>query len=279
MRSSSGKLAALALALAPVFFFAAPFALGQNTVHTAARQVIPDGTVYTDSTAGTNVTRWYVTTLQAGRSYVAEAMYTNEGYQTNEIWIEPFAMDGASAAVANWVCGSGTGAPGLALATVGGGGARCSIYPYLTTSAIDVKFQVYSQRQHPTPQPGACLDCVFQFRVRETTILTRWSVNGYNMFLALHNADTIANAFGVVLLYPDAPANPADLVTSSSFVVPTQASTQLVYPSLSLNPNHGSAHILATVTDLDVQSYAFSTTANNFNVFAVHRPNRRGGED
>ena len=262
--------------LVPILLSAAIPAIAQNTVHTGARLVVPDGTLYTDNTLGPSV-RWFSTNVHAGHSYVVEAFNSDDGLPTNAIQIALYENDGSTNfSVANTSgCGGATAGPSLSGSTDQvSDGTRCFLSPGIAGFPFRVvKIKASQADQGPPATGAACQSCKFRIRIRETTILSRWSVNGYNMFVAIHNPDNFFALTATVLYYPDNPVDANDFVASDTITLTRFGTIQFVRNSLSLTPNHGSLHILIQGVDADVQTYAYSTTAGTFNVFTPFRPN------
>jgi len=268
-------------------------ALAGNTTPGAAQMLVPDGSQYTED-LGTGTVHWFSTVLEGGHSYAVEVYNTSDPLAKNTTGVDLWEANGTtpflveSGGVNTGSCTINASASPSLEATAAGisgpgtDGTRCLIYPLLDNSARNrvVRIRIYDPESLGATA-AACQNCTARIRVRETTIVSRWSVNGYNMFVAVHNESDVP-ARGAVVYYADTPAGPASTVAVDSISLTGLGSVQFVHDSLSLNPNHGSVHVLVYGTgafgavELDVQTYAFSTTANNFNVFVAHRPNHGG---
>ena len=266
--------------LALVLFLAAAAAVAQNSVHTGARLLVPDGSLYSDDTSGPNP-RWFATTVEAGRSYAVEAYNSTDGLTVNKLKVELFENDGSTDfSDTNFTsCTGARGAPALEASSLGGtDGARCMTTPTFSLASRVLKIKVSNPDQGPPANANECLSCNFRIRVRETTILSRWSVNGYNMFVAIHNPSGVTSTGGFVIYFADDATSAVDSVAIDGFTLNVLRTLQFTHAASSISPNHGSLHIvtLSGSTDLDVQTYAYSVTANNFNVFVPSRPNHGG---
>jgi hypothetical protein len=239
-----------------------------NVAVGSARVIPPDGTSYQDATAG----GWFIARLEAGKSYVVEALASDNDGNTNQVVLALFESDGVTPwDTANFgTCGLEQMAPALQ-ATGTGDGDRCAVAPALSnaTSTRSLAFQVTGQ----TP---------YRVRVRETTVYSRWTVNGYNMFIPLHNTGAFTIR-GVVLYYPEsasADVGAADFVAFDNFALGARSSTQLVRNSGSLPPNRGTLRVLLVFasppgggTHLHMQTYAFNTAAGQYLFFAPEHIN------
>jgi hypothetical protein len=239
-----------------------------NTVVGNARVLIPDGTSYFDATAS----GWFIARLEAGKSYVVEAEASDNDGGVNAVDLNLFESDGTTAwDVANFqTCGLDQRAPALQ-ATGNVDGARCAVGPALSnaTSTRPMAFQVTGQ----TP---------YHVRIRETTVYSRWTVNGYNMFIPLHNSGAFA-VDGFVLYYPEngaANVGAGDYVSFDNFHLGARSSTQFSHASGSLTPNRGTMRVLLLFdpplvggTHVHVQAYAFNPAVGNYLFFVPEHIN------
>ena len=281
MNSTARIVRAACLALGIVAAFAAS-GLAQNSTADGARVLVGDGSVITDS-MGTSP-KWFAAILEGGHSYAVEVVDTIDGLGNNHPVVDLWEADGTTSffTTNTGACGTpGSAGPGLEGAVPGGAdGVRCLFYPALDNGAVTrvVKIRVRDPLQG---MAGGCQNCSVRVRIRETTISSRWSVNGYDMFVALHNNSTVPMA-GQVLYYGDAPAGPASTVAVDGFTLGRLGSQQFVRSSLTLNPNHGSVHVILSGSavnggvDCTVQTYAYSVTQGTFNTFTPEKLNHGG---
>jgi hypothetical protein len=261
-------------------FAAAGAAFAQNNVHTGARVIIPDGLMLTDS-ANVGGDRWYATVVEGGHSYAIEVFNITDGLTNNHATVSLYENDGVTNFLAanTGACNTNNqAAPSLEGSNGQSDGVRCLVIPALNNATPNRILKI-----HILDAGGvsACSNCLHRIRVRETTVLSRWTVNGYNMYVAVHNP-SIVPLTGTVLYYGDSPAGPMDYVAADNFSLVGLGSVQFVHSNLTLNPNHGSVHVLVYATgiyggvDTSVQTYAFNTAANNYLFFVPDRLNHGG---
>jgi hypothetical protein len=240
-----------------------------NTILDAARVLIPDGTSYSDTTAN----GWFIARLEADKSYVVEAMASDNDGNNNFVDLSLFESDGTtpwgSANFQNCGVTMDQRAPALQ-ATESFDGSRCAVGPELNNavSTRPLAFRVTGR----TP---------YHLRVRETTVYSRWTTNSYNMFIPLHNTGGFAMS-GFVLYYPE--SGPTDVgaqgyVTFDNFSLGARSSTQFVHNNGTLSPNRGQLRVLllgglnSGGTHDHMQAYAFNLAVGNYLFFAPEHVN------
>jgi hypothetical protein len=117
-------------------------------------------------------------------------------------------------------------------------------------------------------------------RMRETTVYGRYTVNGYNMYVAVHNpsAEPVA---GWVLYWPENATNTSTGYAGfESFSLTGYGSTQFVRAAGAFTApgNRGQVRIYMTSgTDVHVQLCALNTGSNNYLFFTPSRTNNGSG--
>jgi hypothetical protein len=243
-----------------------------NTSAANARVIPPDGTSLYDSFTD-GATQWFTTRVEAGKSYVVEALDPYEDLGGNSIGdVAIFEADGTTPMTNAWVnCSSYSGnlAPATAPPSleVGNDGRRCIVRPF-TAGNPPPKNITIRVTEDFGPQ--------FQIRMRESTIYGRWTVNGYDMHVEIQN--TSAQEVDVeTLLYSDA----GDLVGFNFFEIPAYGSSKVVYPHNSINPNRGTLRVIADAFgntvfvpgQVNLQTYAYNTGSGTYLFFTPWRIN------
>jgi hypothetical protein len=237
-----------------------------NTSAALARTLIPDGTSYFDSFSD-GATQWFTARVENGKSYVVEAINPFDDLNFNQISsVGIFESDGTTPMTNAQVnCGTAAVAPSLEVSL---DGIRCVVRPFVG-SGFPPKNITISVTQ--------AFGSSFQVRMRESTIYSRWTVNGYDMHVELQNTGAnTANA--QVCLYGD--AGGGDILACSPFDIPGHGSTKIVYPSLSISPNRGGLRVgaspIGTVFvpgQVNLQTYAFNTGTGTYLFFTPEKIN------
>ena len=240
-----------------------------NTTVFTARVLVPDGTSVADDFSAGNV-KWFVFQADRGKSYLVEAIDTTSDQSSNSLSLALFEGDGTTSLDANEssICGRDRWAPGLnGQNSPGSDGDRCNAFLYANANPTPF---ITIQVTRGVSNGG------YRIRVRENTIAGRWSTNGYNMFVGLQNL-TAKVVYGFVLYYPTNAFSVTHLVLMESFTLDPYASVQFVQSSGTLSSGRGLCRVvILSGTDLNGQMYAYSPTANNFNVFTTEKPNHGG---
>ena len=240
-----------------------------NTTVSTARVLVPDGTSVADDFSAGNI-KWFVFQADRGKSYLVEVIDTTHDETLNSLSLALFEGDGTTSLSDNEsaTCGRDAWAPGMnGQNTAGAGdGQRCNVLLYANSN--------------PTPfvtiRVTSGVSSGYKIRVRENTIAGRWSTNGYNMFVALQNL-AASPVLGFVLYYPAGASSVTDLVHTDEFILNPYGSVQFVQSSGTLSSGRGLCRVvIQSGTDVNVQMYAFSPTANNFNAFTTEKPNHGG---
>ncbi len=242
-----------------------------NTTVGNARILVPDGTSYYDATSN----GWFIARLEAGKSYVVESENSDNDGGNNITFLSLFESDGTTPwANANFeTCGPEMDSMAPSLEAAGGGdGARCSVGPQINVAAPSTR--VIAIQVGGTPP--------YHVRVRETTVYSRWTTNGYNMYVALHNSNA-SQINGVALYYPENGATdnaPNSFNGFNNFQLGARSSTQFVRASGSTGPTlRGQMRILLFFsglpggTHVHVQTYAYNTAAGQYLMFTPEHIN------
>ncbi len=239
-----------------------------NIAVAAARVLIPDGTSVGDDYAAGD-TKWFVFQADRGKAYLIEVMDSVGDQGQNSSNIAVFESDGTTTLDTNEIlnCGLDAESPGMnGPASPGTDGKRCAAYLFANSDPIPF-ITISVTKSHASS---------FKIRVRENNIVGRWSTNGYNMFVALQNSSA-GTAGGYVLYYPSSAAGAGDFVAFDSFSLMPYGSVQFTRPAGALSSGRGLCRVAVfDGTDVNVQMYAFSPGANNFNFFATEKPNHGG---
>ena len=253
--------------LTGLFVLTAAVCTANSTVSTA-RVMVPDGTSITDD-FNAATTKWFVFQPDRGKSYLIEVLDTVDDQSTNSLSLAVFEGDGTTSLGDNesLFCNVEAIAPSLnGQAAPGSDGHRCAVY--LLANNNPTPFVTI--RVSKNSSIGG-----FKLRVRENDVIGRWSTNGYNMFVALQNA-TASLVSGFVFYYPST-ATGVTGVFLDNFNIQPYGSVQLVHNSGTFSSERGLCRVaLINGTDVNVQMYAFSPSANNFNVFTTEKPNHGG---
>jgi hypothetical protein len=244
-----------------------------NTSAANARTIIPDGTSYSDNFAdGAN--QWFTARVENGKSYVVEAIDPYDDLGANAIDLAIFESDGTTPMTNAQVYCSTTIDRTAALAApsleVSDDGDRCIVRPFVG-SAFPPK--------NITIRVTQSVGTVFQVRMRESTIYSRWTVNGYDMHVELQN-NSAEEADAQVCLYGDAGGGDPVQVCSS-FQIPGHGSTKIVYPHNGINPNRGGLRVGAAASttavfvpgQVNLQTYAYNTGPGTYLFFTPQRAN------
>jgi hypothetical protein len=248
-----------------------------NTSAANARVIIPDGTSLIDAFSD-GVDQWFIARLEGGKSYVLEAIdpygdLTSNAIGTLSVW----ESDGTTPVTNTSVtCGVGASvvAPSL---EVDQDGIRCVIVPFVGAAfpPKNVAFRVQ--------QGGGSL---FHIRLRESTIFSRWTVNGYDMHIELQNT-TADQADVQVCLFGDTGGSGTPVVGCDSLAIPGWGSAKLVKPAGSIAPNRGTLRVIGSTAggnyvpgQINLQTYAYNPAVGNYLFFVSEKVNDgRGAND
>ncbi len=236
-----------------------------NDVAGNARTLIPDGTSYSDF-QGATAGKWFVANVEHGKSYVLEMHDPYGDLGNNCTSVTVYDSDGVTTPPASTELdyNASTIAPSMEVSV---DGTRVAIRPDLSAGTFRTYYFKVTQ---------CATGDTFKIRLREATIYSRWTVNSYNMFVALQN--TTATDVQVQVLYYD---DTGSLVTfDSGIVVPAFGATQLQHPLNTLNPNHGALRVQwwgvgagLVPGAINVQTYAFNVAAGVYLDFVAERVN------
>ena len=188
----AGVIAALGLAAMPA---QAQSVSPANLTVGTARVIVPDGSSLKQAVGGVGETRWFVFGVEPGKTYAVEVVDTDDDTVVNDIGtLNVFAADGTTTppVETNVDCTMNTRAPSLEVAA---DGKRCIVRTFPPSPGnMQNKRGLYAA-------VGGVTGSSFQIRVRESTIYSRWTTNGYDFHVELQN--TTADSICVqVALYP-----------------------------------------------------------------------------
>jgi len=244
-----------------------------NVTPDAAMQMIPDGSSIVQTTGALD-TRWYAARVEAGKSYVVEAMHSGRPRTGDDISMDLWENDGITSWQEFSSCDAVTNSAPPSMQASGAGetlddGKRCAVAVYTDSVAKLLLVKVTNTFASP-----------LMVRIRETTVYGRYTVNSYNMFVAIHNPSS-TQVTGFVLYYPENTTNTASsYVAYESFVLGGYGSTQFARPqnAFAAPGNRGQVRIYTYQgTDVHVQLYAFNPSANNYLFFTPQRANNGNG--
>lgn len=245
-----------------------------NVTPDAAVQLVPDGSSVTQTVAADD-TRWYAVRVEAGKGYLVEAMHSGRSRQVNDIYMDLWENDGTTPWSDFSSCDAATNSapPSMQASSAGESledGKRCAVAVYTASTAKLLLIRMTGTYAAP-----------LMVRVRENTIYGRYTVNGYNMYVAIHNPSSTPVS-GFVLYFPENATNTATSFGSTydTFDVGGYGSVQFSRPadSLAAPANRGQVRIYTwRGSDVHVQLYAFNSGANNYLFFTPQRTNNGNG--
>ncbi len=251
-----------------------------NTTAANARVIVPDGTslLQADSTG----TRWFVFGVEPGKTYAVEVVDPASDLVANTIGSVTLSNgSGSPPPEANVDCTANTRAPALEVAS---DGIRC-IVQTLTPAPGNTqnKRGVYVAVASVTGPS-------FQIRVRESTIYSRWTTNGYDFHVELQN--TTADSVCVqVTFYPNAGDAYAGTWSGglsspplAALTIPPFGANKYVLPNGTLvgtaNDNRGTMRLGACNTPVNfvpsaihVSTFAYNPVTDKFLYFFVNTAN------
>jgi hypothetical protein len=238
-----------------------------------ARVLIPDGTSVSDA-LGEAAEKWYVATIEQGKSYVLEAMDPYGDLGNNCVLLTVYDSDAVTTPPANAQIdpNANTIAPSM---EVNFDGARVAIRSSIGSAFALTRVLYFSVIQCATGD-------TFKIRLREATVYSRWTVNSYNMFVALQNTTTTAVRVQVIY-YDDTGANggsTGDVVTADVVTVPAMGAAQVSHAANSLSPNRGALRVQWSGQGsglvpgaVNVQTYALNVATGVYLDFLAERVN------
>jgi len=214
---------------------------------------------------GIDTIEWFGATLESGKSYILESFAPNRRISDGGFGLPGlYNSDGVTPATGlDLNCAMNGYSPAYPFSI----GLRCSLRPADSLGLKELRISLFGQLTQ------------FRIRLRETTIYSRWSTNGYNMYVALQNTSGQPAEVAVMLL--DDAGGPFPVpVQTSNVSLPAYGSTQLVFPAGSLTPNRGTLRVLAGPPtfalmpgQVNVQAYAFNPAAGTYLFFNTERMN------
>jgi hypothetical protein len=192
-----------------------------NTTNATARHLIPDGSWEQDEVDSTNTQAWFSFPIYYEHTYVIEVLvpynYNAATYNVPDLDFIVYENDGTTAFPTLYQRDT---QPNLSEQGYGGGQRRA-----LSNFGSDrfVHLQVHSYLGNPLPASGI----YFHIRVIDLTqTAARWTVNGYNMYIALNNTSR-----QLVEGYVDYFDQAGNLAAFESFSLGGDASVQLFHAS------------------------------------------------
>jgi hypothetical protein len=242
-----------------------------NTTPGGAANLIPDGTSVSMAFTG-GVDQWFAARVEGSKSYVAEALLAGNDRTGNDISMTLYQNDGATAYNGYYDCSSETNSAAPSMQASDAGfvsydGRRCSFYPPVTAPSL-VLVRISS-----------AYSGTLKVRLRETTYYSRWTVNGYNMYVPVHNPSQ-STITGCVVYYTEAATGTdvSSYTTADCFTLGGYGSTQFMHPMGSLTPNRGQVRVvLSKGTDVQIQTYGFNPSTGTYLVFYPERLNHGSG--
>lgn len=239
--------------------------------------LLPDGTAVSDNNSD-GVNQWFVAVTEGGKSYVLEVFHPYNDFLGNAILVDVFDSDGTttwSSGVSDCNSAAGdTAAPsmqGSSDTPVGASydGARCLLRPFTNNTP---------QTKRVFIKVTATFAGTFVVRMRENTVYARYTVNGYNMYVPVHNVSAAAVS-GFVTFWGSDTLGTA-VTDESSFNLQGYQSTQITRNAGTISPVTGTVRVILNgpATDVSVQAYAFNTFTNTFLQFVPERFNNVQGK-
>ena len=164
-----------------------------NTTAANARVIVPDGSSLLQAVLSPAEVRWFVFGVEPGKTYAVEVVDPASDLVANTIGSVALSNGGGGAPPeTNSDCTMNTRAPALQVAS---DGIRC-VLQTLPPSVGNAQ-----NKRGVYVAVTAVAGPSFQIRVRESTIYSRWTTNGYDFHVELQN--TTADSICVqVTLYP-----------------------------------------------------------------------------
>jgi hypothetical protein len=250
-----------------------------NTSVANARVIVPDGSSLKQAVGGVGETRWFVFGTEPGKTYVVEAVDTDDDTVVNDIGtLNVFAADGTTTPPAETSvnCAANGRAPALEVAS---DGKRCVVrtFPPATGNAQN-KRGVYVA-------VGGVTGSSFQVRVRESTIYGRWTTNGYDFHVELQNT-TADSMCAEIIFLPNTGDSYAGTwsggLTVLQLTIPPFGANKTVFPNSTLvgPDNKGALRIGACAaptnlvpSGLHVSTYAYNPVTDKFLYFFTNTAN------
>ncbi len=150
-----------------------------------ARLLVPDGTSFAQTFSAYPEARWFVMTIEPGKTYVVEALDTSGDLTANAVGtLSVLAEDGLSPPEASVDCTSAN-APRSPAVAVANDGLRCVIRAVPPNGTLLNKRPVYIKVTRMDPALGG--GSQFKIRARESTIYGRWLTAGYDYHVEVEN--------------------------------------------------------------------------------------------
>jgi hypothetical protein len=156
----------------------------------ATRVLVPDGTSLAQAFAAYPETRWFVMTVEPGKTYVIETLDPAGDLTANAIGtLGIFGPNGLSAPPeANVDCASANG-PRPPAVDVASDGLRCILRTFPPAAGLlQNKRPVFVKVTRMNPASGG--GAQFRIRAREATIYGRWTTAGYDYHVEIENTTT-----------------------------------------------------------------------------------------
>lgn len=250
-----------------------------NTSVGNARVIVPDGSSLKQAVGGVGETRWFVFGTEPGKTYVVEAVDTDDDTVVNDIGtLNVFAVDGTTTPPVETSvnCAANGRAPALEVAS---DGKRCVVRTFPPTPGnTQNKRGIYVA-------VGGVTGSSFQIRVRESTIYGRWTTNGYDFHVELQNT-TADSMCAEIIFLPNTGDSYAGtwsggLTVLQLTIPPFGANKTLFANSTLVGPdNKGSLRIGACAAPtnlvpsaLHVSTYAYNPVTDKFLYFFTNTAN------
>lgn len=249
-------------------------AMGTNPLNTTASDavnLIPDGTSVSMAFTG-GTPQWFAARVEFTKSYVVEAMLSGNDRNANDVSLALFENDGTTNYSGSYDCSAETNsaAPSMQSSSstfLAADGARCSFYPPMASASLVLV------------RATSSFTGTLKIRMRETTVYSRWTVNGYNMYVPVHNPSQ-TTVSGCVVYYQEGTTGtgPSTYVGADCFTLGGWGSTQFVHNNGAFTPNKGQLRVVMNKgTDLQIQTYAFNPATGNYLIFFPERLNHGSG--
>ena len=246
-----------------------------NTTSANARVMVPDGTSYTED-FGAGPVKWFTAALEAGKTYTLEVIDPFGDLGNNFVGgLTVYDADGTTTPPTNMFIDCSFQATQIAPSfEVSTDGARCGLRPFIGISFGPQKIITFAISE------GANSCCV-KVRLKESGISTRWTTNGYHMFIAVQNTGAYPADIQVAWYPSDGTSGFDGIVTNNTFTLPAYGAVQVVRTSGSTNPNTGTARIISNdgvleTGQINVQAYAFNPAVGNYLFFVPTGVNQGG---
>ena len=239
-----------------------------NTGVGSARNLIPDGTSLADDWSD-GADQWFVAEVERAKGYLLEVIDIND-HNANAFTLNVFEADGTTplSNVESVDCAQAHAAPSFTGdGSTSSDGQRCSIY--IHSGAPDTKIITIQAHLFVTTQP-------LRIRLRENNVLSRWTTNAYNMFVALQN-NTAFPVSGFVLYYQTGANSSIGFPTFDSFTIQPYDNVQFTHAAGSIPTNKGMLRVAITNgTDVNAQTFAFNLNTGSYLFFTPEKPNHGG---